>query len=127
MEENHTIIEYEVDTSKLLHHLQTNTEKCATDVARAHGDRSTEAAGPALDVTTLGNDGQLILVVGNDFSKLLLDESRVDILSTNIGKSLHGLLNLALLDEVTWGFWEEKESNTENDSPEKLDSNWNTV
>ena len=127
MEENDTVVEDEVDTGELLHHLETNTKKCAADVAGTNGDLSGEAAGPGLDITSLRNDRQLILVVGNDFCELLLNVGRISWLSTDIGEGLHGFLNSALLDEVTWRIWEEEKTNTEDESPEKLNSNWDTV
>jgi len=66
-------------------------------------------------------------VVGNDLSKLVLNEFRVDSLATNAGECLGGLVELSLLDEETGGVGEEEETNTKDDSPKKLDSDRDTV
>lgn len=73
------------------------------------------------------DDLQLVLVVSNDLSQLILDKVRIDWLPTDIGQSLGGSLELALLDKVSWRLGEDEETNGQNDSPEELDSDWDSV
>jgi len=50
LEENNTIVEDEVDSSKLLHHLKTNTKKSASDIRASMSDITLEAIGPASEI-----------------------------------------------------------------------------
>lgn len=95
LEEDGTEIEDEVDTSQLLHSLESNTEKSAAQVGGAVGDGATEAVGPASHVARLWDNLELVLVVGNDLSKLILDVLGVNWLATDGGESLGGLVELA--------------------------------
>jgi len=127
LEEDGTEVEDEVDTGELLHHLHEDTEKSAADVGGTAGDGTREAVGPATNVRGLWDDLLLILVVRDDLGKLILDVVGLDWLATNGSKSLGGLLELAVLDKVTWGLWEEEETGGEDDSPEELDGDWDSV
>lgn len=86
-----------------------------------------EAVGPRRNIRSLRNDRKLIFVVGNNFSKLILDVFRLNGLSSNVAECLSSLVDLALLDEVTWRFGEEEETGPEDDGPEELDGDWDTV
>ena len=46
-EKYNSVVEDEIDTSELLHHLKTNSHKSTTDIAGTVGDGSAEAVGPA--------------------------------------------------------------------------------
>jgi len=70
---------------------------------------------------------QLVLVVGDDLRKLLLHKLRVVRLATDTGKGVHGTLNVATLDEVTWRLREKEEPNGQDDRPQHLNSDWDTV
>ena len=69
----------------------------------------------------------LILVVGNNFSEFVLDVVRVDCLATNASKSLGGICESPFLDIITRGFWEDEQSRGDNDGPQKLDGNGNSI
>lgn len=66
-------------------------------------------------------------MVGNDLSKLVLDVVGIDRLSANRRQCLRGFLELALLDEVTWGFGKEEQSGSQDDGPQELDCDWDSV
>jgi len=66
-------------------------------------------------------------VVGNDLSKFILDVLRVKGLATDTAKSVSSLVKLALLDPVTGGLREERKTDGENDGPEELDGDGDTV
>lgn len=111
----------------LLHHLQRGTQNGTTKVAVGVEDASTEAVVPADKVSTAGDYLHFVLVVGNNFTQLLLNIIRVLGLIANTGQRGSGLVELALLDKVTRRFGQEKQSTTENKRPEHLDGNWNTI
>ena len=126
-EEDGSEVEDEVDTGELLHHLEDYAEDRAADVGGALGDGAVEAVGPALEVGGLGDDLHLVLVVGDDLGELVLDVVGVNWLATDGGKGLGGLLELALLDEETGGLWQEEETGREDDGPQELDGDGDTV
>lgn len=127
LEEDGTEVEDEVDTSELLHHLHTNTEKCSALVGGSLADGTLETREPGANVAGLGKNGHLVLVVGNDLSKFILDVLGVDRLATDTSKSSGSLVELALLDEVTGGLREKSKTSGKDDSPEELDRNGDTV
>lgn len=122
-----TIIKDKVDPCKLLHHLQTDSTKCTSKIAGWAPETTVEAVRPRRKVSCLWYDAQLILVVGNDFRKLVLNVFRIDWLSSNIGKSASCIIKLAFLYEVTWRLWKQEEANAKDKSPEELDSDGNSV
>lgn len=126
-EEDGSEVEDEVDTSELLHHLEENTNSGTAGVADTSEDGALEAVEPATDVASLGNDLLLVLVVGNDFSKFVLDEFGLDGLATDARQSNSGLFESTLLDVETRGFGEEKQTASEDDGPQELDGNRDTV
>ena len=86
-----------------------------------------ETIEPALEVTALGNDLQFVLVIGDNFSKFRLDELRVAGLASKSAQNIGSAINLASLDKVTWGLWEEEKSKSKNQGPEHLESHRNAV
>ena len=66
-------------------------------------------------------------MVGDDLSKLVLNVLRVKRLTTDATKSGSGLVQLALLHVVTRRLGQESKTNREDDSPEKLNSDGDTV
>jgi hypothetical protein len=126
-EEGGSKVEDKVDTGPLLHHLKRGTENGAAQVAVGGPEASSEAVGPGLEVTTLGDDGHLILVVGDNLSELLLDIVRVGGLVTDATKHLGGLGEIALADEVTGRLGKEEETNSKDDGPDELDGDGNAV
>lgn len=126
LEEGGAKVEDEVDTGELLEHLQGGSENDTTDVAGRVEEAAAEAMEPGSPVS-VGDGLHLVLVVGNDFSQLLTDIVRVSVLASEPGQ--HGLriLHLALLDEVARRFGEQEESTAQDESPEHLQSNRDTV
>ena len=101
LEESGSEVKDEVDTGPLLHHLQGSAKDSSAQVAAALPKTALEAVGPAAEIAALGNDLQLILVIGDDLSKLLLDELGILGLPTDSRQGHGSLLNIATLDEVT--------------------------
>ena len=75
-QEDGSEVEDEVDSGQLLHHLHEYAEHGSANVAAAVLERSLEAVGPAAEVSRAWDDGHFVLVVGNNLSKLGLDELR---------------------------------------------------
>ena len=101
LEESGSEVEYKVDTSPLLHHLERSTKDSTTQVAAALPETAFEAIRPAAEIATLGHDLQLVFVIGDDLSKLLLNELGVRWLSTDSRQGVGSFLDVATLDEVT--------------------------
>ena len=121
------VVEDEVHTGPLLHHLQRGTQDRAADVGRLLEKRTLEAVCPAVEETSARNDTALILLVGNDLSKLVLDVLGLGWLTTESLKRSASIFESTLLDVVTWGVGEEEETTSEDDSPGELNTNWNAV
>lgn len=121
------VVEDEVDTGPLLHHLQRGTQDCAADVGRLLEKGTLEAVCPAVEETSAGNDTALVLLVGDDLSKLVLDVLGLGWLTTESLKRSASIFESTLLDVVTWGVGKEEETTGEDDSPGELDTNGNAV
>lgn len=126
-EEHVSEVEDEVDSGQLLHHLHEDTEQGSAEVAAAVEDRSREAVGPALKVASIGDNRLLVLVVGNDLSKLILNIFGFDRLATNRGKGLCCVIEPVFLDIVTRRLGEEEQSESKNESPDELDADRDAV
>jgi len=127
LEEDGAEVENEVDTSQLLHSLHEDTEGGAASVGRRLHDATLEAGHPGAKVAGLGKNGHFVLMVGNDLSKFILDIFGVEGLATNTAKSGGSLVELSLLDPVTRGLWQKSETNSEDNSPQELDGDWDPV
>ena len=101
LEESGSEVEDEVDTSPLLHHLERSAKDGTTQVTAALPETAFEAIRPTVEIATLGHDLQLVFVVGDDLSKLLLNELGVRWLSTDSRQGVGSFLDVATLDEVT--------------------------
>jgi hypothetical protein len=121
LEEGGTVVEDEVDTSPLLHHLHGGTDKHTAQVAAARHSTA-EAVGP-----TAPHVVQLVLVVGHQFVQFVLDVGGVHRLATESGESFGRAVELVLLDPVTRRLREQEETNAKNQSPQELDGNGNAV
>ena len=84
------------------------TDYGATDIAIALGETACKAIGPATQPWGLWDDLQLVLVIRDNLSKLILNVVRLNGLPTDSGQSLGGRLEFAFLDKVTWGLGEEE-------------------
>lgn len=127
LEEGSRVVEDEVDTSPLLHHLHRGTEDGSSQVRLAGPERTLEAVGPRAEPGGGGDQGTLVLLVGDNLSKLVLDVVGVLRLASDTGQGVDGLLDLALLDEVTGRVGEEHQTTTEDQSPGELNGNGDTV
>lgn len=127
LQERSGVVEDEVDTSPLLHHLKRGTEDGAAQVGLLVPERTLEAVGPARDPARRWDDRALVLLVGNDLSELSLDVFGVLGLTTKAGEGSTSLLDAPTLDKVTWGVWEEEETTSEDQTPGELDTDGNAV
>lgn len=127
LEEGGAEVEDEVDTGPLLHHLEGGTEDGAADVGVGVEDVAAEAVEPGLEVSGLGDQSLLVLEVGVDLVQLVLDKVRVLGLVTDACKGAAGLVLLALANEVTRRLGEEQKTNSENQSPQHLESDRDAV
>ncbi|KFZ18290.1 hypothetical protein V502_04170 [Pseudogymnoascus sp. VKM F-4520 (FW-2644)] len=121
-EEDCSEVEDEVDTSQLLHHLEDYAEDRAADVGGALADGAVEAVGPALESDSIGwprTDARAL--------ELVLDVVGVNWLATNGCEGLGGALELALLDEETGRLGQEEETSREDDGPQELHGDGDTV
>lgn len=66
-------------------------------------------------------------MVGDDLGKLVLDVLRVDRLATDTAKGGGSLVELSLLDPETGGLGEESKADGEDDGPQELDGDGDTV
>lgn len=89
--------------------------------------RTSEAVHPGRDESAGWDDATLILLVGNDFSKLVLDVLGLGGLTTKSAESGACFLKLSTLDKVTWRVWEEQQATTEDCGPCKLNTDGNAV
>lgn len=127
LEEGSGVVKDEVDTSPLLHHLQRGSEDGSSQVRLAAPERALEAVGPSAEPGGGGDQGTLVLLVGDDLSKLVLDIVGVLGLASDTGQGVDGLLNFTLLDKVTGRVGEEEQTTTEDQSPGELDGDGDTV
>ena len=127
LEECGAKIEDEVDAGPLLHHLQRRAKDGAADVAVRLPEAAAEAVEPGVEVVALRDHLELVLVVGNDLGKLLLDVFRVDGLTSEPGEHGGGVVELATLDKVSRRLGEEEETGAEDDGPRHLDGDRDAV
>jgi hypothetical protein len=127
LQEDSGVVEDEVYTSPLLHHLQGSSEDRAAEIGAGLSETALEAVGPWREVAALGDDAHLIFMVGNDLSQFLLDVLRVLGLAANTWQDSSCLLKLSVDDEVSGGFWEEEESSCEDDGWDELDGDRDAV
>jgi hypothetical protein len=127
LEENGSKVEDEVDTSQLLHGLHENTDGSTTGVGGRLADLALEAGQPGAKVAGLRKNGHFIFVVGNDLSKFILDVLRVEGLATHTAKGTGSLVKLSFLDPESGRFRQKSKTDGEDDSPQELDGNWDTV
>ena len=66
-------------------------------------------------------------MIGNNLSQLILNIVRLDWLPPNFCQSFGSSLELALLNVVSRRLGENEETSGQDDSPEKLDGDWDTV
>jgi len=127
LEERSRVVEDEVDTSPLLHHLQRGTKDGLAQVAALLPERTLEAVGPTRNPASGGDHGTLVLLVGDDLRELSLDVVRVAGLATESGQCVTGSLDVTTLDEVTRRVGKEEETTTENNTEDELDADGNAV
>merc|ERR1712113_425267 len=121
------VVEDEVHTSPLLHHLKRGSEDGLAKVGVGLEDRATEAVHPAVDPAASRDERTLVFLVGNNLSKLSFDVLRVLRLTTDAGEGLARLLDPTTLDVVTRRVWQEEETNTEDETEDELQTNRHAV
>lgn len=127
LQEGSRVVEDEVDTGPLLHHLEGSTENGLAQVGVGLKDGTAEAVGPRAEPSGRGNKLALVLLVGDDLSKLDLDVLGVLGLATKLGKGGGGIGESALLDEVSGGVGEQHETTTKDQSPGELNGDGDAV
>jgi hypothetical protein len=110
-----------------LHHLNGGTKDSAAEVGLGLPEAALEAVGPAAEPGGRGDKSTLVLLVGDNLSKLTLDVNRVLRLTTDARERVDSTGNVALLDVVTRRVREEHETASEDQSPGELDSNRDAV
>jgi hypothetical protein len=126
-EERSRVVEDEVDTSPLLHHLHGGTEDSLAQVGVRLPDGAAEAVGPALVPAAGGDDGALVFLVGNNLGKLGLDVLAVGGLTTESGERGAGLFDATALDEVSRGVGKACNTDSKDNTPGELDADGNAV
>lgn len=121
------VVEDEVHTSPLLHHLKRGSEDSLAKVGVGLEDRATEAVHPAVDPAASRDERTLVLLIGNDLSKLSFDVLRVLRLTTDAGEGLARLLYPTTLDVVTRGVWQEQKTTTEDETEDELETDRHAV
>lgn len=82
LQERCGVVEDEVDTRPLLHHLKRGTEDGSSQVRLLVAQGTAEAVCPAAEPACGGNDLSLVLFIGNDLGKLSLDVLGLDRLTS---------------------------------------------
>jgi hypothetical protein len=127
LEEGSRVIEDEVDTSPLLHHLEGGSENGAAQIGFGFPETALEAVGPAGEPAAAGDQVALVLLVGNDLSQLDLDILRLAGLTTETRESSSGLLNVSSLDEVSGRIGQKHQTTTEDQTPGELDGDRDAI
>ena len=125
MEERCGIVEDEVDTSPLLHHLERGAEDGLAQIGVGLEERAAEAVHPPIKPAACRNERPLVFLVGDDLSKFGFDVLRLRRLTTKLAQRSARLLNTSPLDEETWRVGEEQQTDAENQTPSELDGDWN--
>ena len=110
-----------------MHHLEGGAQDDTAEVRLLDPETASEAVHPAGEAATVGDNSTLILLVGDDFSKLNLDVFGVCGLSTKPAQGRGSLVESTTLDEVTWGVWQEEKATTQDETPGELDTDGDTV
>ena len=127
LEERSRVVEDEVDTSPLLHHLKRGTEDGLAKVAVLLPERTLEAVGPTGNPASGGDHSTLVLLVGNNLRKLSLDVVRVARLATESGQGIASSLNVTTLDEVARRVGKEEETTSKDNTEDELDTDGDAV
>ena len=113
LQESGRVVEDEVDTGPLLHHLKRSAEDGSSQVGLGLEDGAGETGGPLSEPGGGGHQGLFVLGVGNDFGKFRLDVRRRLVLSSESGEDVSGTIQTTLLDEVSRGLREQEETDGE--------------
>ena len=84
--EGSRVVEDEVDTGPLLHHLKRGTENGPSQVGPGVTETAGETAGPGSQVAVV-RDEAFVLVVGDDFGELVLTNSENPRVTTNAART----------------------------------------
>lgn len=127
LEEGCGVVEDEVDTSPLLHHLERSAQDGKTQVGVAPPQATLEAVGPRSEPGGVGDKLALVLLVGDNLSKLNLNVLGLAGLATETGERVGGFVQPAALDKVTGRVGQEDQATSQNGTPDELDANGDSV
>jgi hypothetical protein len=82
---------------------------------------------PAREPAGLGNDGALVLLVGDDLGQLRLNVVGLSGLATDPAEGEGGILETALLHEVSGRVGQEGQTNAQNQGPGELNTDGDPV
>lgn len=66
-------------------------------------------------------------MIGNNFRQFLLDELRIQRLSSKPTQHFRGLVDISFLDEISWGFGQEEKTGGQDDSGKHLQGDWDAI
>lgn len=116
-----------VDTGPLLHHLQRSTQDGSSQVGAWVAEATREAVRPRVNVRRGGDEGRLVLVVGDDLGQLLLNILGVLGLASDTGQRAGRVFDAATLDEPTRRLGQDDQTGTENQRPKELNTDGDSV
>ena len=116
LEKLSTIIEDKIDTSELLESLKTTS-------------RNESLEKISFETINVGgiSEVQFILMVGLDFCKFLNNCWIILWQASDPGKSLGCARQIVLFDQIARGLWKNQHSSNKDNSPTKLDGDWNAI
>ena len=134
LQEGCGVVEDEVDTSPLLHHLEGSTENGLAEVGVGLEEGALEAVHPSGKPATSRDKLALVLLVGDDLGKFEFDQGPEVggigaswVYTTDLHQGLLGLIGTAALDEVTRGVGKASNTSTQDKTPSELDTDGNAV
>lgn len=127
LQERSGVVENEVNTSPLLHHLQRSTKDGSSQVRLLVTETTLEAVGPASEPAGGWDELSLVFLVGDDFGNLSLNVFGLSWLASKSAQSSSSGLDVSSLDVVSWGIWQEEETDSQDKTPGELDADRDSV
>jgi len=100
LKEGRRVIENEIDTGPLLHHLKRRAQDGSAKVRLGLPETALEAVGPATDEGRRGNERALIFLIGDNLGQLGFDVVGILGLTTKARECIGSPVEVAPLDEV---------------------------
>lgn len=117
----------EIHTSPLLHHLKRRAEDRLAEIRVGLPQRALEATSPATKPRCRRDQSLLVLLVGNDLGQFVLHKLGLLRLPTQFGQGSPGLGDAATLDKVPRRVREEQDARPEDEGPDELDADGQSV